>query len=94
MLGIEHSTVSRQPLTFFCIIEIHQKRKGELTVDETRLKDELMARLSNTLERQVLEVIDGALSTVLRDYEVSKKETGLSTEVVTWPEYDLSLIHI
>lgn len=58
-------------------------------MDETRLKDELMARLSNTLERPVLEVIDGALSTVLRDYEVSKKETGLSTEVVTWPEYDM-----
>lgn len=58
-------------------------------MDETRLKDELMARLSNTLERPVLEVIDGALSTVLRDYEVNKKETGLSTEVVTWPEYDM-----
>ncbi len=58
-------------------------------MDETRLKDELMARLSNTLERPVLEVIDGALSTVLRDYEVSKKETGLSTEVVMWPEYDM-----
>lgn len=58
-------------------------------MDEIRLKDELMARLSNTLERPVLEVIDGALSTVLRDYEVNKKETGLSTEVVTWPEYDM-----
>ena len=58
-------------------------------MDETRLKDELMARLSNTLERPVLEVIDGALSAVLRDYEVNKRETGLSTEVVTWPEYDM-----
>ena len=58
-------------------------------MDETRLKDELMARLSNTLERPVLEVIDGALSAVLRDYEVNKRETGLSTEVVIWPEYDM-----
>ena len=58
-------------------------------MDETRLKDELMARLSSTLDRPVLEVIDGALSAVLRDYEVSKKETGLSTEVVTWPEFDM-----
>ena len=58
-------------------------------MDETRLKDELMARLSSTLDRPVLEVIDGALSTVLRDYEVSKKKTGLSTEVVTWPEFDM-----
>ena len=58
-------------------------------MDETRLKDELMARLSNTLERPVLEVIDGALSAVLRDYEVNKRETGLSTEVVSWPEYDM-----
>lgn len=58
-------------------------------MDETRLKDELMARLSNTLDRPVLEVVDGALAAVLRDYDVSKKQTGLSTEVVTWPEYDM-----
>lgn len=58
-------------------------------MDETRLKDELMARLSNTLDRSVLEVIDGALAAVLRDYDVSKKQTGLSTEVVSWPEYDM-----
>ena len=58
-------------------------------MDETRLKDELMARLSNTLDRPVLEVVDCALAAVLRDYDVSKKQTGLSTEVVSWPEYDM-----
>ena len=58
-------------------------------MDEIRLKDELLARLSHTLDRPALQVIDGALSAVLRDYEVSRRETGLSTEVVTWPEYDI-----
>ena len=48
-------------------------------MDEVRLKDELMARLSNELERPALQVIDGALSAVLRNYEVAKRETGLST---------------
>lgn len=58
-------------------------------MDEIRLKDELMARLARELDRPALQVIDGALSVVLRDYEVSKRETGLSTEVITWPEYDI-----
>lgn len=58
-------------------------------MDEIKLKDDLMARLARELERPVLQVIDGALSAVLRDYEVCKKETGLSTEVMTWPEYDI-----
>ena len=58
-------------------------------MDEIRLKDELMARLSRELDRPALQVIDGALSAVLRDYEVSRRETGLSTEVITWPEYDI-----
>ena len=58
-------------------------------MDEVRLKDELLAKLSNQLDREALQVIDGALSSVLRDYEVSKRETGLSTEIVTWPEYDI-----
>lgn len=58
-------------------------------MDEIKLKDDLMARLARELERPVLQVIDGALSAVLRDYDVSKRETGLSTEVVSWPEYDI-----
>lgn len=58
-------------------------------MDEIKLKDDLMARLARELERPVLQVIDGALSAVLRDYDVSKRKTGLSTEVVSWPEYDI-----
>mgnify|MGYP002793612859 CR=1 FL=1 len=58
-------------------------------MDEIKLKDELMARLAHELDRPALQVIDGALSAVLREYEVCKKETGLSTEVMTWPEYDI-----
>ena len=63
-------------------------------MDEIKLKDDLMARLVRELERPVLQVIDGALSVVLRDYEVNKRETGLSTEVVTWPEYDMFMARI
>lgn len=40
-------------------------------MDEIKLKDDLMARLARELERPVLQVIDGALSAVLRDYDVS-----------------------
>ena len=58
-------------------------------MDEVKLKDELLARLSVTLDRPALQVIDGALSAVLRNYEVSKRETALSTEIITWPEYDI-----
>lgn len=58
-------------------------------MDETRLRDELLARLSTAVDQSTLQVIDGALSAVLRDYEVSKRKTELSTEVITWPEYDM-----
>lgn len=58
-------------------------------MDEVKLKDELMARLSVALDQPALQVIDGALSAVLRNYEVNKRETALSTEVITWPEYDI-----
>ena len=58
-------------------------------MDEVRLKDELMARLSNELERPALQVIDGALSSVLRNYEVAKRETGLSTNIISFPELDI-----
>lgn len=58
-------------------------------MDEVRLKDELMARLSNELERPALQVIDGALSAVLRNYEVAKRETGVSTNVISFPELDI-----
>ena len=42
-------------------------------MDEIKLKDDLMARLVRELERPVLQVIDGALSVVLRDYGVNKE---------------------
>lgn len=58
-------------------------------MDEVRLKDELMARLSNELDRPALQVIDGALSSVLRNYEVSKRETRLSTNIISFPELDI-----
>lgn len=58
-------------------------------MDEIKLKDELMARLSVALDRPALQVIDGALSAVLRNYDVSKRETALSTDIITWPEYDI-----
>lgn len=66
-------------------------RKGAVYMDEVRLKDELMARLSNELDRPALQVIDGALSAVLRNYEVAKRETGLSTNVLCFPELDIFL---
>ena len=50
-----------------------------------------MARLSNELDRPALQVIDGALSAVLRNYEVSKRETGMSTNVLYFPELDIFL---
>lgn len=58
-------------------------------MDEVRLKDELMARLANELDRPALQVIDGALSAVLRNYEVEKRETGLSTDVISFPELEI-----
>lgn len=60
-------------------------------MDEIRLKDELMARLAHELDRPALQVIDGALSAVLRNYEVEKRETGLSTDVISFPELEIFL---
>ena len=58
-------------------------------MDEIRLKDELIARLSGEMGRETLQLVEAALLVVLRNYDVKKKETQLSTEVVTWPEYDI-----
>lgn len=58
-------------------------------MDETRLKDELLSRLVGEIARPVLQVIDGALSAVLRDYEVKRKETELSNNIVAYPELEL-----
>ena len=58
-------------------------------MDETRFKDELIARLDGELDRNSMQMVEAALLVVLRNYDVKKKETQLSTEVVTWPEYDI-----
>lgn len=58
-------------------------------MDESRLKDEVIARLSGELERDTLQMIEAALLVVIRNYDIKKKETQLSTDVVTWPEYDI-----
>lgn len=73
------------------MIEISYIKKEVFDVDEIRLKDELMARLSNELDRPALQVIDGALSSVLRNYDVAKKETGVSTNIVSFPELEVFL---
>lgn len=64
---------------------------GGNDMDENRLKDELLARLVGEVDRPMLQVIDGALSSVLRDYDVKRKETQLSTNIVSFPELDLFL---
>lgn len=58
-------------------------------MDETRLKDELIARLSCQVDQGILQVVDGALAAVLRDYDVQKRETALSTSVVQFQELEL-----
>lgn len=58
-------------------------------MDEIRLKDELIVRLSGEMGRETLQMVEAALLAVLKNYDVKKKETQLSTEVVTWPEYDI-----
>lgn len=60
-------------------------------MDESRLKDELLSRLVGEIERSVLQVIDGALSSILNNYDVKKKETQLSTNIVAFPELDMFL---
>lgn len=60
-------------------------------MDESRLKDELLAKLVGAIERPVLQLVDGVLSTVLRDYEVKRKETELSTGVLMFPELEMFL---
>ena len=49
----------------------------------------MIARLSGEMGRETLQLVEAALLVVLRNYDVKKKETQLSTEVVTWPEYDI-----
>lgn len=58
-------------------------------MDEIRLKDELLTKLSMQLDNATLQLVDGALYSVLRDYDVSKKTTELSTDIVRFPELEM-----
>ena len=49
-------------------------------MDESRLKDEVIARLSGELERDTLQMIEAALLVVIRNYDIKKKETQLRYE--------------
>lgn len=60
-------------------------------MDETKLKDEVLSRLVGELDRPALQVIDGALSSILSNYEVKKKETQLSANIVSFPELEMFL---
>ena len=58
-------------------------------MDENRLKDELIAKLSNNVDTTVLQMVDTALASVLSDYEVAKRNTQLSTGVLRFPELEM-----
>ena len=60
-------------------------------MDESRLKDELLAKLVGAIERPVLQLVDGVLCSVLGDYEAKRKETELSTGVLMFPEMEMFL---
>ena len=58
-------------------------------MDENRLKDELIAKLASNVDMTTLQMVDRALASVLSDYEVAKRETQLSTDVVNLPELEI-----
>lgn len=60
-------------------------------MDETRLKDEILAKLVGEMGKSMLQVIEGAVSAVLQNYEIKRKETELSTNVISFPELELYL---
>lgn len=57
--------------------------------DENKLKNELMEKLIHDFGQADCRVIEGALSSVLRNYEVKKMETQLSTEIISFDELDV-----
>lgn len=58
-------------------------------MDENRLKDELIAKLANNVDISTLQMVDMALASVLSDYEVARRETQLSTDVLNLPELEI-----
>ena len=60
-------------------------------MDNARLQDEILARLIGVLDKPVMQMVEAAVSVVLRNYDVTRKETSLSTTVVEFPELDMFL---
>ena len=56
-----------------------------------RFQEEILAQLAGIIDRQVLQMVEAAVGSVLRNYEVARKETALSTNIVEFPELDLFL---
>ena len=56
-----------------------------------RFQEEILAQLAGIIDRQVLQMVEAAVGSVLRNYEVTRKETALSTNIVEFPELDLFL---
>lgn len=61
-------------------------------MDENKLKDELIAKLSSNVDTTVLQMVDTALASVLSDYEVAKRNTQLSTGVLRFPELEIYML--
>ena len=57
----------------------------------TRFQEEILAQLAGIIDRQVLQMVEAAVGSVLRNYEVTRRETALSTNIVEFPELDLFL---
>ena len=60
-------------------------------MDNMRLQDEILAKLIGILDKPVMQMVEAAVSVVLRNYDVTRKETSLSTTVVEFPELDMFL---
>lgn len=60
-------------------------------MDNMRLQDEILAKLIGILDKPVMQMVEAAVSVVLRNYDVTRKETALSTTVVEFPELDIFL---
>ena len=56
-----------------------------------RFQEEILAQLVGIIDRQALQMVEAAVGSVLRNYEVVRKETALSTNIVEFPELDLFL---
>ena len=60
-------------------------------MDNMRLQDEILAKLIGILDKPVMQMVEAAVSVVLRNYDVTRKETSLSTTVVEFPELEMFL---